>query len=78
MVPDIGSLHLISRKGKINHSDILQATYIATYMCYLYNSNAVTTSGVVFVKRHIGHLPYEDDKDVCKVLCMYVRIIHNI
>ena len=27
-------------------------------------SDAVATSGVLFVKRRVGHLPYEDDKDV--------------
>lgn len=33
----------------------------------LHDSDAVTASGVVFVKKHVGHLPYEDDKDVSLV-----------
>ena len=60
MVPDIGNLHLTSKKGKISCTVCsLQATYVL-----FYNSNAVTTTGIVFVKRRVGHLPYEDDKDV--------------
>lgn len=30
----------------------------------LYDSDAVTTSGIIFIKKRVGHLPYEDDKDV--------------
>ena len=37
--------------------------YTAIYNS-LYCSNSVTTTGIVFVKRRVGHLPYEDDKDV--------------
>ena len=32
--------------------------------------NAVTTTRIVFVKRRVGHLPYEDDKDV---MLTYIR-----
>ena len=38
---------------------------------YIIHSNAVTTTGIVFVKRRVGHLPYEDDKDV---MLIYVHL----
>ena len=38
--------------------------YVHSVNYYTQLSDTVTTSGVVFVKKHVGHLPYEDDKDV--------------
>ena len=65
MAPDIGNLHLTSKKGRICCIiPTLQAMYVYFTLQY---SNAVTTTGIVFVKRRVGHLPYEDDKDVCNV-----------